>query len=239
MSMSSNRNSRPVLLVSGSSKGIGRYLVEYYLAKGYLVAGCSRGESSFQHENYRHFSVDVSDETKVKEMFAQIQRDHGRLDVLVNNAGVASMNHILLTPVETARNILETNFIGTFLLCREAAKLMRKRKFGRIVNLATVAVPLKLEGEAVYAASKAAILSFTQIAAKELASFGITVNAVGPTPIDTDLIKGVPQEKIEKLISLQTIPRLGKFEDVSNVIDFFIQPESQFITGQAIFLGGV
>jgi 3-oxoacyl-[acyl-carrier protein] reductase len=72
-----------------------------------------------------------------------------------------------------------------------------------------------------------------------LASFGITVNAVGPTPIDTDLIKGVPAEKIEKLIRLQTIPRLGKFEDVSNVIDFFIQPESQFITGQAIFLGGV
>jgi 3-oxoacyl-[acyl-carrier protein] reductase len=144
-----------------------------------------------------------------------------------------------LTPVETARSILETNFIGTFLLCREAAKLMRKRKFGRIVNLASVAVPLKLEGEAVYAASKAAVLSFTQIAAKELASFGITVNAVGPTPIQTDLIKAVPKEKIEKLISLQTIPRPGKLEDVANVIDFFIQPESDFITGQVIFLGGV
>jgi 3-oxoacyl-[acyl-carrier protein] reductase len=107
------------------------------------------------------------------------------------------------------------------------------------VNLASVAVPLKLEGEAVYAASKAAVLSFTQIAAKELASFGITVNAVGPTPIQTDLIKAVPKEKIEKLISLQTIPRPGKLEDVANVIDFFIQPESDFITGQVIFLGGV
>jgi 3-oxoacyl-[acyl-carrier protein] reductase len=239
MSTNDDRNSRPVLLVSGSSKGIGRYLVEYYLAKDYLVAGCSRGNSSLQHENYRHFSVDVSDETKVKEMFAEIARDYGRLDVLVNNAGIASMNHILLTPVETARSILETNFIGTFLLCREAAKVMRKRKFGRIVNLATVAVPLKLEGEAVYAASKAAVLTFTQVAAKELASFGITVNAVGPTPIPTDLIKAVPPEKIEKLISRQTIPRPGKLEDVSNVIDFFIQPESDFITGQVIFLGGV
>jgi len=239
MSTKDDRNSRPVLLVSGSSKGIGRYLVEYYLAKDYLVAGCSRGNSSLQHENYRHFSVDVSDETKVKEMFAEITRDYGRLDVLVNNAGIASMNHILLTPVETARSILETNFIGTFLLCREAAKVMRKRKFGRIVNLATVAVPLKLEGEAVYAASKAAVLTFTQVAAKELASFGITVNAVGPTPIPTDLIKAVPPEKIEKLISRQTIPRPGKLEDVSNVIDFFIQPESDFITGQVIFLGGV
>src|SRR5262249_30982039 len=127
MSMNNDRNSRPVLLVSGSSKGIGRYLVEYYLDKGYLVAGCSRSDSSFQHENYRHFSADVSDETNVKRMFTEIHRDHGRLDVLVNNAGVAAMNHILLTPVETARSILETNFIGTFLLCREAAKLMRKR----------------------------------------------------------------------------------------------------------------
>jgi len=239
MSTNDDRNSRRVLLVSGSSKGIGRYLVEYYLAKGFLVAGCSRGNSSLQHENYRHFSVDVSDEIKVKEMFAEIARDYGRLDVLVNNAGIASMNHILLTPVETARSILETNFIGTFLLCREAAKVMRKRKSGRIVNLASVAVPLKLEGEAVYAASKAAVLTFTQIAAKELASFGITVNAVGPTPIQTDLIKAVPPEKIEKLISLQAIPRPGKLEDVSNVIDFFIQPESDFITGQVIFLGGV
>jgi len=225
--------------VTGSSKGIGRYLVEYYLAKGYLVAGCSRSDSSLEDENYRHFAVDVSDEIRVKEMFARIYRDYGRLDVLLNNAGIASMNHLLLTPVETARNILETNFIGTFLLCREAAKLMRKRKFGRIVNLASVAVPLKLEGEAVYPASKAAILSFTQIAAKELAPFGITVNAVGPTPIQTDLIKSVPEEKIEKLIGLQTIPRLGKLEDVSNVIDFFIQPGSNFITGQVIYLGGV
>jgi len=239
MSMNDDLNSRPVLLVTGSSKGIGRYLVEYYLAKGYLVAGCSRSDSSLEDENYRHFAVDVSDEIRVKEMFARIYRDYGRLDVLLNNAGIASMNHLLLTPVETARNILETNFIGTFLLCREAAKLMRKRKFGRIVNLASVAVPLKLEGEAVYAASKAAILSFTQIAAKELAPFGITVNAVGPTPIQTDLIKSIPAEKIEKLIGLQTIPRLGKLEDVSNVIDFFIQPGSNFITGQVIYLGGV
>src|ERR1051325_195631 len=239
MSMNNDRNNRRVLFVSGSSKGIGRYLVEYYLTKGYLVIGCSRGNSSFKHEDYRHFSVDVSHEIKVKEMFAELHRDYGRLDVLVNNAGIASMNHILLTPVETAKNILQTNFIGSFLLCREAAKVMRKRKSGRIVNLASVAVPLKLEGEAVYAASKAAVLTFTQIAAKELASFGITVNAVGPTPIQTDLIKAVPPEKIEKLISLQAIPRPGKLEDVSNVIDFFIQPESDFITGQVIFLGGV
>jgi 3-oxoacyl-[acyl-carrier protein] reductase len=107
------------------------------------------------------------------------------------------------------------------------------------VNLASVATPLKLEGEAVYAASKAAVISFTQVIAKEVASFGITVNAIGPTPIETDLIRSVPKEKLDQLIQLQAIKRHGTFSDVANVIDFLIRPESDFITGQVIFLGGV
>jgi 3-oxoacyl-[acyl-carrier protein] reductase len=228
-----------LVLITGARKGIGRYLAEYYLAKGYLVVGCSRGPGSLKHDNYRHFELDVADETAVIQMFQTISQDHQRLDVLINNAGIASMNHLLLTPTKVARTIFETNFIGAFLFCREAAKLMKKRGFGRIVNFATVATPLKLEGEAVYAASKAAIISFTQVAAKELATFGITVNAVGPTPIETDLIKSVPHEKIESLLLSQAIRRRGEMRDVSNVIDFFIQPESDFITGQVIFLGGV
>ena len=105
--------------------------------------------------------------------------------------------------------------------------------------MASIATPLKLEGEAVYAASKAAVISFTQVVAKELASFGITVNAIGPTPIDTDLIKSVPEEKLDQLINLQAIKRRGTFNDVTNLIDFLIRPESDFITGQVIFLGGV
>ena len=225
--------------MTGTSKGIGEYLVKHYLAKGYQVIGCSRGPVSCEAENYHHFRLDVSDEASVKQMFSEISGTYRRLDVLINNAGIASMNHVLLTPTKVARNIFETNFIGTFLFCREAAKLMKRHEFGRIVNFATVATPLKLEGEAVYAASKAAIISFTQIIAKELASFGITVNAVGPTPIQTDLIKSVPPEKIKNLIKSQAIRRLGELRDVANVIDFFIQPESDFITGQVIFLGGV
>lgn len=172
-------------------------------------------------------------------MFADLANRNGRLDVLINNAGIASMNHVLLTSVDKAREILDTNFIGTFLMCREAARLMKKNQFGRIVNVASVATPLKLEGEAVYAASKAAVISFTQVVAKELASFGITVNAIGPTPIDTDLIKSVPEEKLDQLVRLQAIKRRGTFSDVTNLIDFLIRPESDFITGQVIFLGGV
>ena len=116
---------------------------------------------------------------------------------------------------------------------------MAKNKAGRIVNFATVATPLKLEGESVYAASKAAIVSLTQVLAREFANFNITVNALGPTPVYTDLIRNVPEEKMERLLQMQAIPRFGTFEDISNVLDFFLQDGSHFITGQVIYLGGV
>jgi 3-oxoacyl-[acyl-carrier protein] reductase len=172
-------------------------------------------------------------------MLASIQKRHGRLDILINNAGVASLNHSLLTPLSTVEKLMATNFTGTFLVCREAAKLMRKHKFGRIVNFSTVAVPLRLEGEAIYAASKSAVTVYTQVLARELAEFGITCNVVAPTPIDTDLIRGVPKDKLDLILRQQPIKRLGRFEDVANVIDFFIRPESDFITGQVIVLGGL
>jgi 3-oxoacyl-[acyl-carrier protein] reductase len=228
-----------VVLVSGASKGIGRALVEYYAAKGCQVIGCSRSPFEGEFPNYRHHRLDVADESAVKKMFAQIRKTARRLDVLINNAGIASMNHSLLTPMATVNKIIQTNFIGTFLLCREAARLMQAHRYGRIVNFATVAVPLKLQGEAVYAASKAAVISLTQILAHEFAEFGITVNAVGPTPIKTDLLRGVPPEKLEALISRQAIQRYGEMRDVIQVIDFFIHPASDFVTGQVIFLGGV
>lgn len=228
-----------VVLITGARKGIGRSLAEHYLAHGCSVVGCSRKESDLRHDRYTHYCLNVSDEAAVKNMFADVAQQNGRLDVLINNAGIASMNHVLLTSVDKAREILDTNFIGTFLMCREAARLMKKNQFGRIVNLASVATPLKLEGEAVYAASKAAVISFTQVVAKEFASFGITVNAIGPTPIDTDLIKSVPQDKLDQLVRLQAIKRRGTFGDVTNLVDFLIRPESDFITGQVIFLGGV
>jgi 3-oxoacyl-[acyl-carrier protein] reductase len=149
------------------------------------------------------------------------------------------MNHSLLTPLRVANNIISTNFIGTFLFCREAARLMQLGRYGRIVNFVTVAVPLKLEGEAIYAASKAAVMSLTHVLAREFANFGITVNAIGPTPVKTDLIRGVPEEKLDALIGRQAIKRYGEPRDVINVIDFLVQPASDFITGQVVFLGGV
>ena len=228
-----------VVLISGTSKGIGRALVEHYAGKKCQLIGCSRSPFEGELPNYRHYRLDVADESAVKDMFAQIRKREGGLDILINNAGVASTNHSLLTPITTVNKIMQTNFVGTFLLCREAARVMQMRRYGRIVNFTTVAVPLKLEGEAIYAASKAAVISLTQILAREFAEFGITVNAVGPTPIKTDLLRGVPAEKLKALISRQAIKRYGETRDVIQVIDFFIDPASDFVTGQVIFLGGI
>jgi 3-oxoacyl-[acyl-carrier protein] reductase len=228
-----------VAVITGTRKGIGRFLVDHYLDQGFRVAGCSRGPMGEKIANYRHYELDVADESAAIRMLNDVAGTWGRVDVLLNNAGIASMNHVLLTPLKTVEQIFSTNVFGTVLFAREAAKHMSKRKSGRIVNFATVATPLQLEGEAAYAASKAAVKSYTEIMARELAPFGITVNAVGPTPVDTDLIRGVPKNKMDALIARQAIARLGTCEDIANVIDFLVADSSDFITGQTIYLGGV
>lgn len=232
-----------ILMITGTSRGIGENLARYYLSKGFYVVGCSRSDAKWYdaetYPAYTHFTVDIGNESDVKGIFSHIRKKYGRLDYLINNAGRASMNHSLLTPASAVDDILHTNTLGTFICCREAAKIMRKNHFGRIVNFVTVAIPLKLMGESVYAASKAAVLSLTQILAKEYADFGITVNAVGPTPVQTNLIKNVPTEKIEQTIAHQAIRRYGTYADVENVVDFFICDNSEYITGQVIYLGGI
>lgn len=228
-----------VALITGTRKGIGKDLAVYYLSKGFFVGGCSRKKSSIEHKNYRHFCLDVSDELLVKNMVKAIKQEFGTIDYLINNAGIASMNHVLTTPYDTVKNIFSTNMFGTFLFVREVSKVMMKKKFGRIINFSTVASGIRLEGEAAYAASKSAVENFTQTIAKELGSFGITVNAIAPTPIETDLIRNISENKIQELFNYQAIKRYGEFNDIQNLADFLIKDESEFITGQVIYLGGV
>lgn len=227
------------ILVTGNRKGIGRYLSEYYLEKGYNIVGCSRSDSDLSHKNYTHFLCDVKVESEVKTIVREIKKQNGGVDILINNAGKASLNHSILTPSETVKDLFETNYLGSFLFSRECSKQMIKKKWGRIINFSTIAVPLDLEGEMAYASSKVAIEKMSRIMSKELSTYNITINTIGPSPVYTDLIKVVPKDKVEEIINMQIIKRFGSFKDISNVTDFFISNKSSFITGQKIYLGGL
>ena len=228
-----------IILVTGSSKGLGKAITEHYLQKGDEVYGCSRSESSISHDNYHHFQIDVSSPEEVDKLFSLLRKKTRVLDVLINNAGIASMNAFALTPGKTFRKVFDINVQGTFLFCQKAFRYLKKSSNPRIINMSTVAVPFNLEGESIYAASKSAVETLTRIIAKEYGHFGITCNAIGPSPIETSLIKGVSKDKIGKLIEQQSIKKMATPADVINVADFYLQPESGMITGQVVYLGGV
>jgi 3-oxoacyl-[acyl-carrier protein] reductase len=223
------------LLITGTSKGIGEALASHYLSLGHDVIGCGRSEIGMG--DYR--KCDISDEQSVNDFYGWYRTTYGSLDVLINNAGVGGMNHFLAMTPWSIEQILNINLRGTILMMQNFSRLLRSSPHGRIVNFTTVAVPWRLAGESVYAASKAAVESLTRTLAHELAPYNITVNAVGPTPTPTNLIGRVPQDKIDALIERQAIKRMATMEDIANVVDFFIQPASDFITGQVVYLGGV
>jgi 3-oxoacyl-[acyl-carrier protein] reductase len=228
------------VLVTGATRGIGAAMVERFLAAGDRVFGCGRGAQpdTRAHERYTHYVVDVADADGVHRMFADIRVRASGLDALINNAGIARMNLLALTPPEDARRIVETNVLGVFHCTHQAIRLLRHSPAGRIVNFTTIAVPLRLPGEALYAASKAAVESLTQVTAREVGRLGITCNAVGPSPIRTDLTAGVAPDALEALIAQQAIGEWATVDDVFNVVEFFLRPESRMITGQVVYLGG-
>lgn len=226
------------ILISGTTVGLGKELAEHYLRQGDIVIGCGRSESSLTHERYTHHRVDVTDEHAVRSLFADIRQQVGSLNVLINNAGVAAMNAVALMPAASVRTVVNTNFVGAVLLTHGAIRLFRRQPVARIVNISSIAVPLRLEGEAVYAASKSALETFTRVLAKEIGPLGITCNAVGPCVLPTRLTRGVPAEKLQRLIRGQAVRREGTPADVANVIDFFLRQESDLITGQIVYLGG-
>lgn len=230
---------KKVTVISGVSSGLGKEIASSYLSSGHLVVGFSRGNGTFGDPNYTHFQADIRDERQVIDLAEKIKRKFGRIDHYIHCAGIGSINHSLLMPGDMASNIISTNVLGTFLTCREMARLMKPEFGGRIVTLSSTASPLHMEGSALYAATKAAVESLTVTLAKELASFQITVNCVGPNPLNVGHVQGLSSERMENLLSRQSIRKLGTVEDVFEAIEVFLNPKNKMLTGQILYLGGV
>ncbi|MCB0738175.1 MAG: SDR family oxidoreductase [Bacteroidetes bacterium] len=235
-----NSRSLKTVIITGVSKGIGHALAEHYGANGYQVLGLSRTEPEQMiiASNFRWYRVDITNEKDVKSFFREIRKEGIKPYALINNAGVASLNALSTTPLSTVQHIFNTNVNGTFLMMKEAAKMMVLNNLGRIVNFSSVAYPLQIEWESAYSASKAAIESFSKTAAREWATSGITVNIVGPGPVETDLVKNVGDKRLDYLLDKMPISEVNTFDDVANVCDFFLIERSAKITGQVIYLGG-
>lgn len=227
------------VLVTGSSRGIGALLARHFLDHGAAVIGVARGDATLVHERYHHHAVDLSDADAVARLFAGLRAGFGGLDIVVNNAAVLTSQYALIMPAAAARAMVETNLLAPFLVAREAGKLMRKAKWGRIINVSSMAVALEPEGDSVYAAAKAGLTTLSNVLAKEFAPFNVTCNTLGVTAIETDMLRQLPRQKIDAVIAQLPIPRYAQVEDIVNVIDFFASERSSYITAQTVYLGGV
>jgi 3-oxoacyl-[acyl-carrier protein] reductase len=185
-------------LITGTSAGLGRALAERLLADGWTVHGFARGAQAIVHERFKAHAVDVTDENAVRGAVASVASS-GRIDLLINNAGAAALNAFLLTPGAVAESLMRVNYLGAFHCLQAVGKVMVRQRAGRIINLTTVAVPLSLEGEAAYVASKAAVEALSKVAAKELATQGVCVVALGLGPVDTRLTRAVPKAALARI----------------------------------------
>jgi 3-oxoacyl-[acyl-carrier protein] reductase len=186
-------------------------------------------------EGYHHTQVDVGDEYQVRRWIRSIKKDYKRIDVLVCNAGlVRSALLMTVTPSDVLEMFLHTHVRGTYYVCREVSKVMIPRKYGRIITVSSLGVPLHLEGTSAYSATKSAIVEMTKILAKELAPVGITCNVLAPGLVMTEPAQAMGQAWADRLLEKQTIKRVVAIEEICHVISFFAAAESGSITGEVI-----
>jgi len=228
-----------IVLITGASRGIGKGTSLYLLEQGAKVIGFSKGNSTISDKNYYHFSVDIRDTMKIRKTFFEISKKFAKVDILINNAAVLTSQYSMIMPAEKAKEMVEVNLLGTFFVSREAAKIMRKAKWGRIINIGSMASRLEPMGDSIYAATKSAVITLANIMAKEFSNINITCNTLGITAFETDMLKQLPRDKIDKIIADLPVPRYAKLDDIFNVIDFFVSEKSSYITAQTIFLGGI
>lgn len=240
-------NNKKTALVTGGAKGIGSAICRTLAKDGYKIAinyNSSQTEAvDLKNElsaitEVEIFKADVSDSKQVREMFSEIEKVFGGVDVLVNNAGIAGQ--MLFTDItdEMWQKMINVNLSGAFYCCREALKFMINKKSGRIINIASMWGETGASMEVHYSASKAGLIGLTKALAKEVGLSGVTVNAVSPGVIMTDMMKSFSEADIAVLKDETPLNSLGTAENVADAVSFLASEKADFITGQVISVNG-
>ena len=233
--------------VTGGSRGIGKSIAldlgkKFHVVVGYSVSNEKAKEVSDEILNNGGSSstvqINISESDSVDKAFSSIEKDHTSVDVLVNNAGITKDNIMPRMKEDEWLEVIQTNLTGSFYTSQRAIKLMMKNKWGRIVFISSVVGISGNQGQANYAASKAGLIGLSKSISKEMGSRNITSNVVAPGYIETDMTSFLDDQNKENIIEQLSIKRIGKPEDISNVVSFLCNEESEYITGQVIPVDG-
>jgi 3-oxoacyl-[acyl-carrier protein] reductase len=232
-----------VALVTGSTRGIGRAIAESLAAAGARVAVVGRDRAKAEEAagsltDAKGFSCDVSDPASIVALVEEVEKSFGSLDILVNNAGITRDNLLLRLKDEDWEAVIDANLRGAFVAMRAATRGMMKRRWGRVINIASVVGLIGNKGQANYAASKAGLIGLTKSVAKELASRNILANVVAPGFIDTDMTAAMTPEARETLSKQIPLERLGTPKDIAGVVAFLASEHAAYITGQVFVVDG-
>ena len=230
-------------LVTGGTRGIGEAISVALKDAGYNVAanygGNDEAAKAFtERTGIPAYKFDVSDFDAVQAGIAEVEQDLGPVDVLVNNAGITRDGTMHKMSFEQWQKVIDTNLTSCFNCSRAVIEGMRERAFGRIVNIGSINGQAGQYGQVNYAAAKSGIHGFTKALAQEGAAKGITVNAVAPGYVDTEMVRAVPPEVLEKIIRRIPVGRLGKPEDIARTVVFLVADEADFITGATLSVNG-